>query len=104
MDSDTSYVDSFKNAAFKLKAGETSDWVKESNDNYNGWHLIRVEETDKAKLEKDKKAKESLYKAIANGTQNLSNTYLWEAAKKLDIKYANDDVKKQIMDILDVKE
>ena len=69
MDSDTSYVDSFKNAAFKLKAGETSDWVKESNDNYNGWHLIKVEETDKAKLEKDKKAKDSLYKAIANGTQ-----------------------------------
>ena len=104
MDSDTSYVDSFKNAAFKLKAGETSDWVKESNDNYNGWHLIKVEETDKAKLEKDKKAKDSLYKAIASGTENLSNTYLWEAAKKLDIKYANDDVKKQIMDILDVTE
>ncbi len=104
MDSDTSYVDSFKNAAFKLKAKETSDWVKESNDSYNGWHLIKVEETDKAKLEKDKKAKDSLYKAIANGTENLSNTYLWEAAKKLDIKYANDDVKKQIMDILDVKE
>ncbi len=32
MDSDTSYVDSFKNAAFKLKAGETSNWVKD-NDN-----------------------------------------------------------------------
>ena len=33
MDSDTSYVDSFKNAAFKLKA-KGSDWVKESNDSY----------------------------------------------------------------------
>lgn len=104
MDSDTSYVDSFKNAAFKLKAGEVSDWVKESNDSYNGWHLIRVENDEKEEIEKEEKAKDSLYQAIANNTENLSNTYLWEAAKKLDIEYANDDVKKQIMDILDVEE
>lgn len=104
MDSDTQYVDSFKKAANKLKAGETSKWVKESNDSYNGWHLIKVEETDKDKIEHDKKAKESLYKAIQTANPNLSNTYLWEAAKKLDIKYANDDVKKEIMDILGVKE
>lgn len=101
MDSDTSYVDSFKKAAFKLKKGEVSDWVKESNDNYNGWHMIKVEETDKDAIEKDKKAKDSLYTAIANANTTLSNTYLKEAAEKLDIKYANDDVKKQIMDILD---
>lgn len=104
MDTDTQYVQSFKDAAVKLKKGETSSWVKESNTNYNGWHMIKVEETEKDAIEKDKKAKTSLYSAIATANPTISNKYLWEAAKKLDIKYANDDVKKQIMDILDVKE
>lgn len=104
MDTDTQYVQSFKDAAAKLKKGEVSPWVKESNSNYNGWHMIKVEETDKDAIEKDAKAKTSLYTAIAQANPTISNKYLWEAAKKLDIKYANDDVKKQIMDILDVKE
>ncbi len=104
MDDKTSYVDSFKEAAFKLKAGETSEWVKESNDSYSGWHLILVEETDKDAIMKSEKAKDSLYEAIANQTENLFNTYLLEASEKLDIQYANDDVKNQIMDILKVEE
>lgn len=104
MDTDTQYVQSFKDAAFKLKKGEVSPWVKESNANYNGWHMIKVEETDKNAIEKDEKAKKSLYTAIAQANPSITNKYLLEASKKLDIKYANDDVKKQMMDILDAKQ
>lgn len=104
MDSDTGYVESFKTAALKMKKGEVSDWVKESNDSYNGWHMIKVNETEKEALEKDKKIKDAVYKAITDANPTISYTYLGEAIKKLDIKYANDDVKKQIMDILDSAE
>lgn len=104
MDSDTQFVQSFKDAAVKLKKGEVSPWVKESNQNYNGWHMIKVDETDKTEIGKNEKVKTSLYTAIANANPDITNKFLWETAKTLNIKYANDDIKKQIMDIMNVKE
>lgn len=104
MDTDTQYVQSFKDAAFKLKKGEISPWVKESNANYSGWHMIKVDETDKKAIETDKKAKPSLYTAISKANPTIANKYLLEASKKLNIKYANDDVKKEMMNILDAKQ
>lgn len=104
MDTDTSYVESFKNAAFALEAGKVSEWVKESNTNYNGWHLIKVNETDKDAMLKDEKLKDSLYQAIANGNADIASKYLWNAAKDLDITYADDEMKQKIMDTLGVKE
>lgn len=104
MDTDTSYVESFKTAAVALEKGQVSDWVKESNTNYNGWHKIKVNETDKDALLKDEKMKESIYQSIATTNQDLASKYLWEAAQKLDIKYADDATKKKIMDTLGVSE
>lgn len=104
MDADTQFVESFKTAATSLKKGEVSPWVKESNTNYNGWHMIKVEETDKAALMKDKDIKDALYAACATAKPEMSYTFIWEASKKLDIKYASDDTKKQIMDTFGVSE
>lgn len=104
MDSDTSYVESFKKAATALETGKVSDWVKESNTNYNGWHKIKVNETDKDALLKDEKLKDSINQAIATANPDLASKYLWEAAKDLDIKYANDDIKANIMKTLGVSE
>ncbi|MGX8851372.1 peptidylprolyl isomerase [Amedibacillus sp. YH-ame10] len=104
MDSDTTYVDSFKNKALSMKTGEVSEWVHESNDSYKGWHMIKVEETDKEKLLKDKDIKTGLYEAIQNNNSDIYSKFVWEAAKKLDIKYASDDIKKKIMTSLDIEE
>lgn len=104
MDLKTEYVESFKNAAVALEAGATSEWIKESNTSYNGWHLIKVNETDKTALESDEKLKASLYEAIANTNTELPSKYMWEAAQKLDITYADDAMKKEILDTLGVSE
>ena len=71
---------------------QVSNWVKESNDNYNGWHMIKVEETDKDAILKDKKAKDSIYSAIENANSDLASKYISEAMKKLDVTYGNDAV------------
>ena len=86
-----------------LKKGEVNNWVKESNDNYNGWHMIKVEETDKDAILKDKKAKDSIYSAIENANSDLASKYISEAMKKLDVTYGNDDIKKDIQASLESK-
>ncbi|MEG1474975.1 MAG: peptidylprolyl isomerase [Longicatena sp.] len=100
----TQYVESFKAASLKLKEGEVSDWVKETNTNYSGWHKIYAKEVEKATLEKDKDVKPYLHQAIMNAKPSLSYMYTWETAKNLDIKYASDEVEKQIKATFDVKE
>lgn len=106
MDTDTQYVESFKKQALGMKKGEVSGWVKESNESYNGWHIIKVDETDKKAIQESKEdaVKAGVITAITTANPELAGQYLWEAAKKLDIKYANDDIKKQLMDTLGVKE
>lgn len=104
MDSDTSYVKSFMDAALKLSSNETSEWVKESNDNYKGWHLIKTGDTTKEELKNNKDIKDTLYTNIANNTSNIVATFMWEAAQSLDIKYDDDSIKQSIMDTLGIKE
>ena len=104
MDKDTQYVESFKNAAFKLKSGEVSEWVKEDNSSYKGWHMIKVHETDKDKLLKDKDLEDTLVNAILNSdTSNAYGNAIWEASKKLDIKYNDKDLEAQIKASLGLK-
>lgn len=106
MDDDTEYVDSFKTAAKELKKGEVSDWVKESNANYNGWHKIKCEEKNKKAILKDKRSevKEGVYQACANTDENMYGKYIWEAAEKMKIKYASKSVKNEIRDALGLNE
>ncbi len=104
MDTDTSYVESFMKAALKLSSNETSEWVKESNDNYKGWHLIKAGDTTKEELKNNKDIKDTLYTNIANNESNITGTFMWEAAQKLNITYADDNMKQSIMDTLGIKE
>lgn len=99
MDKTTGYVKSFLDTALSLKAGERSEWVKESNSSYNGWHMIVVHETDKDKILNDEKAKDSVYSAIATANPDLTTKFIKEAADKLDIKYGNEEVEKHVADI-----
>ena len=104
MDKDTQYVESLKNAAFKLKSGEVSEWVKEDNSSYKGWHMIKVHETDKDKLLKDKDLEDTIVNAILNSdTSNAYGNAIWEASKKLDIKYNDKDLEAQIKASLGLK-
>ena len=105
-DSNTNYVTSFKEKMLSMKAGEVSDWVKESNSSYSGWHKIMVTTTDKQELEdnKDKDVRNGIYSAIVKANDDLAFKYVWEAAQKLDITYASDDVKKEIMNYMGIKE
>lgn len=103
-DSNTNYVTSFKEKMLSMKAGEVSDWVKESNTSYSGWHKIMVTTTDKQELEDNKDVRDGIYSAIVKANSDLAFKYVWEAAQKLDITYANDDVKKEIMDYMGIEE
>lgn len=103
-DSNTNYVTSFKEKMLSMKAGEVSDWVKESNSSYSGWHKIMVTTTDKQELEDNKDVRDGIYSAIVKANDDLAFKYVWEAAQKLDITYASDDVKKEIMNYMGIKE
>lgn len=108
MDKDTQYVESFKKAALSLKSNETSEWIKESNENYSGWHLIKVGKTTKEELKKEAKenkdVKDQLYNNIANYHTDITNKMIKEAMKKLDIKYSSDDIKKMVEESLNSEE
>ncbi len=103
MDKNTGFVESFKTAALKLKKGEVSDWVKEKNDSYSGWHLIRVEETDVKAIKKDAKAQQSINQQLANNYPNITQDFVMNAAKKMKFEYANDDIKKDVESFLKLK-
>lgn len=92
------FVTSFLNAALKGEKGKTTDWVKESNDNYSGWHMIYVNETDKDAMLKDEDVKSTLYSSISNYYGDITQKMFIEAIEKLDIEYQNDDIKKLIED------
>lgn len=103
MDKNTAFVESFKTAALKLKKGEVSDWVKGKSESYNGWHLIRVEETDPKTIQKDDKAQQSISQQIAQNYPNVIQDFVVDAAKKLKFEYANDDIKKDVESFLKLK-
>lgn len=103
-DNKTNYVTSFKEKMLSMKAGEVSDWVKESNSSYSGWHKILVSTTDKQELIDNKDVRDGIYSAIVTANSDIAFKYVWEAAQKLDITYANDEVKKEIMDYMGIKE
>lgn len=103
MDKNTGFVNSFKTNALKLKKGEVSDWVKEKNEDYSGWHLIRVNETDAKKIKKDDKAQQSINQQIAENYPNVIQDFVVDAAKNLKFEYANDDIKKDVESFLKLK-
>ena len=103
-DTDTSFVQAFKDKAFAMKEGEVSDWVQVSSTDYNGWHKIKIDETDMNTIMKDKNAKEGLYKAIQTANPEMRSTIIWEQAKKLKIDFKDKELKKALMDYMGIKE
>lgn len=81
-----------------------SDWVQVSSTDYNGWHKIKIDETDMNTIMKDKNAKEGLYKAIQTANPEMRSTIIWEQAKKLKIDFKDKELKKALMDYMGIKE
>ncbi|MEG0314299.1 MAG: peptidylprolyl isomerase [Erysipelotrichaceae bacterium] len=94
----------FLKSSLSLKKDEVSEWVKVSDDSYNGWHRIKVTETDGTTLLKDPAFKAGLYNRILESNSGLYAQILWEKSKELDIKFANDEIKKEVTTAFGIKE
>lgn len=103
-DSDTNYVAPFKEKAFAMQKGEVSEWVKVSDTNYSGWHMIKIDETDMDAIMKDKNTKDGLYKAISTANPELKTKIVWEKSKKLKVEFSDKKVKKALMDYMSIEE
>lgn len=107
-DSDSQLVKEFKEMALSLKKDEVSDWVKVASTNYQGWHKIIVLETDKDAIVKyedeNDTVKNQIYSTIMNANENLDRKIIWEKSKELEVTYANDEIKKQLMEYMSIEE
>lgn len=103
-DSDTNFVQEFKDKAFAMQKGEVSEWVKVTSTNYSGWHMIKVDETDMKKIMKDKDAKDGLYQAILNADSKLASKIVWEKSKDLKVTFKDKDLKKALLEYMGIEE
>lgn len=107
-DSDSQLVEEFKEKALSLKKDEVSDWVKVASTNYQGWHKIIVLETDKDAIikyeDENDTVKNQIYSTIMNANENLDKKIIWEKSKDLEVTYANDEIKKQLMEYMSIEE
>lgn len=107
VDSESSLVKPFLEEALDLDKDEVSDWVKVNTDDsgsYEGWHIIKVTETDKTKLEEDEDIREGIYQAIAKEYESIGYEVIWQAAKKLEIEFPDESIKTRIMDYMGIEE
>lgn len=106
VDSDSGLVEDFKTTALGLEKGTVSDWVKVASTNYQGWHKIIVLENEQdAIVDYDNETvKNGVYQAIMTANENLDKKIIWEKSVDLNVTYANDDIKKQLMDYMGIKE
>lgn len=108
VDSDNSagFVESFANASMTLGNGEVSGWIKEANDNYNGWHLIKADTTDLNTLleTEDAEVFQGMKQAILATNTALQEQIIWSYTKDLKLEFKDEDVKKQIYETYNVSE
>lgn len=87
-------------AALKLEKGQTSDWITVTNSKTQAVSLykVHVDETDIEKIHKSKNedVTDQLLYAFLKNNQGLSVKIVEENAKKLDIKFNDEDVQKKI--------
>lgn len=103
-DDDTSYVTAFKETAATLKKGEVSDWVKVTSTNYSGWHKILCVEDSYEGIIENKDVKESIYSAIESANSTIRSEIIWKAGKKLDISFADKELKAALLEALGLDE
>lgn len=92
VDADTSFVEPFLTTALKLESGKMSEWVKTQY----GYHLILVDDSTVETMMENDDAME----AMASYYPYLELTVVKEAASKLDITFASEELEKQINDFL----
>ena len=84
MNTDTEYVEEFKEAALALNAGEmTTDWVKTEY----GWHLIKCDSTDMVDI-----LDGGLRDTILNNDVTIGYKALWAAAQSEGVSFANEEI------------
>lgn len=107
VDSDSQLVKPFLEKALELGKNEVSDWVKVTtteSGSYSGWHMIKVNETDKTALEENENIKEGIYEAIAKANETIGYEVIWQAAQKLDMQFPDESIKTRIMNYMGIKE
>lgn len=92
-------VQEFKDAAWKLKAGETSEWVKTQF----GYHLILVQNTEKDKLLAKEANQDSIASIVMEKNPNIQKDVVWNTAKKLKIEFKDKETKKELMKYIGVE-
>ncbi len=96
MNTDTEYVEAFKEAALALNSGEmTTDWVKTEY----GWHLIKCESTDMVDI-----LDGGLRDTILNNDVTIGYKALWAAAENEGVSFANDEIKELIENTFIIEE
>lgn len=87
-------------AAKDLKEGETSDWITVQPSGMQTYTLykVHVDKTDPKKIleEGSDEAKDTLVTTIISKASGLEALVIKNAGSKLDVKFANDTVKKQV--------
>ncbi|MBR3693005.1 MAG: peptidylprolyl isomerase [Erysipelotrichales bacterium] len=92
VDADTSFVEPFLTTALELNSGEMSEWVQTEY----GYHLILVDDSTKETMIENEDASE----ALSSYYSYLELTVIKEAASKLEITYASDEIKAMIDEFL----
>lgn len=92
VDADTAFVEPFLKAALALESGKMSDWVQTEF----GYHLILVDDSTAETMMKNDDAME----AMSSYYPYLELTVVKEAASKLDITFASEEIEKQINEFL----
>lgn len=100
MDSDTSFVTEFKEAALAAEKGVVTDWVKTTY----GYHRILITETDKDALMADESLRDGIYSAIETANPKLNAQIIWKTGQKLNIEFANENIEKAIKGYLGIEE
>lgn len=97
VDDNSSLVEAFLKAALELKEGEVSQWVY---DETYGYFLIKCDSISYD----DFKSDANFISTVLSENENLANEIVWQAAQEAGVTFANDDIKKMILDELKVKE
>lgn len=94
-----SLVTEFKDAAWNLKEGEVSNWVKTEY----GYHLIKVDTTNKKKLLKNKDNAVAIQAAVQKENSNLAKEVVWNKAKDLGLTIKDKKLKADLMKFIGVE-
>lgn len=108
VDKNSSLVKPFLTEALKLNKGEvSSEWVVVDSSvgaTYQGWHMIKVDETDKEALMNNEDYKDAIYQAIFKNDSTLVNKMLWEKAQELNITFADESIKERLLKYMEIEE